>query len=61
MGGRSAHVIGFLVFWFIGMASSLASQGFDGPRGIINQKTKKKTFQESSGSARGRGEGVLHI
>ena len=55
IGGHSAHLIGFLAFWFIGVASSLASQGFDGPRAIINQKTKKPTLSGVLGFGPGEG------
>ena len=58
MGWHSAHLIGFLVFWFIGVASSLASQGFDGPRAIINQKTKKPTLSGVLGFGPGEGGGM---
>ena len=52
---HSLNWVGFLVFWFIGVASSLASQGFDGPRAIINQKTKKPTLSGVLGLGPGEG------
>ena len=54
MGRHSAHLIGFLFLGVIGMASSLASQDFDGPRASLNQPFLESSRLQATGRG-GRG------